>query len=51
VVIDILNLLEESKTSSRKQIQASDSSERVADKPSSVESNYNQDLPTQGDLI
>jgi hypothetical protein len=63
VVSDTLNFLEESKKSSSKrvqasetksserEVQASDSSERVADKPSSVESNCNQDLPAQGDLI
>jgi hypothetical protein len=64
VVSDTLNFLEESKKSSSERVQAkretksserevqvSDSSERVADKPSSVESNCNQDLPAQGDLI
>jgi hypothetical protein len=33
------------------EVQASDSSERVANNPSSIESNCNQDLPAQGDLI
>jgi hypothetical protein len=61
VVTDILNFLEASSSkessseretkSSEREVQASDSSERVADKPSSVESNCNQDLPAQGDLI
>ena len=33
------------------EVQVSDSSEQVANKPSSVESNCNKDLPTQGDLF
>jgi hypothetical protein len=49
VVTDILNFLEAS--SSEREVQVSDSSERVANKPSSVESNCNKDLPEQGDLI
>ena len=42
---------EHEKKSSEHEVQASDSSERVADKPSSVDSNCNQDLSTQGDLL
>jgi hypothetical protein len=37
--------------SSEREVQVNDSSERVASKPSFVESNCNQDLPAQGDLI
>ena len=33
------------------EVQVSDSSERVVDNPSYIESNCNQDLPAQGDLI
>jgi hypothetical protein len=52
VVSDTLNVLEESKkNSSAREVQASDSREQVVDKPSFVESNCNQDLPAQGDLI
>ena len=59
MVTDIRNFLEESKKStseretksSKREVQASDSSERVVDKPSFVESNCNKDLPAQGNLI
>ena len=36
---------------SEHEVQVSNSSERVANKPSSVESKCNKDLPTQGDLL
>jgi hypothetical protein len=38
-------------STSEREVQVNDSSERVADKPSFVESNCNQDLPAQGDLL
>ena len=37
--------------SSEREFQVSDSSERVENKPSSVKSNCNKDLPAQGDLF
>ena len=61
MVTDILNFLEASSSkgstrecetiTSEREVKVSDSSELVANKPSSIESNCNQDLPAQGDLI